>query len=58
MHVHFMEKDKRELLFKPPLAPVIATNRWVPPPPGWIKLNVDGAARDLPIVAGGWGSAS
>ncbi|XP_019436005.1 PREDICTED: uncharacterized protein LOC109342482 [Lupinus angustifolius] len=33
--------------------PVIAEVRWLPPPPGWVKVNSDGAAHDFLGHAGG-----
>ena len=39
---------------RPSKAPVIKSVVWSPPPPGWIKVNTDGAAMGSPGV-GGWG---
>ncbi|XP_065881606.1 uncharacterized protein [Euphorbia lathyris] len=40
---------------RPPLAPNIIPVHWLKPPPGWIKVNVDGSAFGTPGEAGAGG---
>lgn len=39
----------------PPKAPQITDVYWLPPPPGWIKINTDGLSHKDPLVAAAGG---